>query len=267
MKKHILVTGSTDGIGKLTATALASQQHHVYIHGRNATKVRQTVEEIKESSNNPNIEGFVTDLSDLKQTKNLSSEIMKRTKHLDVLINNAGIYHNKENNVGGLDARFVVNYLTPYILTLELASALKNSKNARIINLSSAAQAAVSLEALTGNKQISVGEGYAQSKLALTMWSNYLSKQWPEQTIIAVNPGSLLNTKMVQEAFGHHWSSAEKGANILVSLAIDDIHGNHSGDYFDNDNGTYSQAHPDIYNEAKQAQLIDATEKLLIAYE
>ena len=78
---------------------------------------------------------------------------------------------------------------------------------------------ATEIEALKGNANLSTQESYAQSKLALTMWSFYFAKTNSKIMTIAVNPGSLLNTNMVKEAYGHHWSLADKGADILYELA------------------------------------------------
>ena len=115
-----------------------------------------------------------------------------------------------------------------------------------------------------GKFQISsVNESYAQSKLALTMWSFYLAKQLKNINVIAVNPGSLLNTKMVNEAFGKYWSSADKGANIIYELAVSENHKDVTGKYFDNDKGNYGKAHPDAYNEEVIAELIKVTDKIL----
>ncbi|MEO1672437.1 MAG: short-chain dehydrogenase, partial [Cyanobacteria bacterium J06631_2] len=86
-----------------------------------------------------------------------------------------------------------------------------------------------------------------------------------------VNPGSLLNTNMVKEAFGNHWSSADKGAKILYELAVSKDYQGASGKYFDNDypkgtlreRGTFAKAHPDAYNETKINKLIAETAKIL----
>ena len=83
------------------------------------------------------------------------------------------------------------------------------------------------------------------------MWSFYLAKKEPSINVIAVNPGSLLNTNMVKKAFGKHWSSADKGANILYELAVSEDYKGASGKYFDNDRGTFAEVHPDAYNETK----------------
>jgi hypothetical protein len=95
------------------------------------------------------------------------------------------------------------------------------------------------------------------------MWSFHLAKTVPEIAVIAVNPGSLLNTKMAHEAYGQHWSSADKGANILYDLAISEAYNGVTGKYFDNDKGTFGRAHPDAYDETEIDKLIRVTDDLV----
>ena len=262
--KTILITGSTDGIGKLVAIKFAEQGHEVYLHGRNREKLATVVSEIKEQTKNENIKGFVADFSDLDAVKQMAHQIEEESSKIDVLINNAGVYNSrKSQNYDGLDMRFVVNYLAPFVLTNELISLLKKGAAPRIINLSSAAQSSINYEVLTSVKKQSESETYAESKLALTMWSFYLAKKEPELDVIAVNPGSLLNTKMANDAFGKHWSSADKGATILYELAVLEDYKGASGKYFDNDRGTFAEAHPDTYDETKINKLITTTAKVI----
>ncbi|MEQ9279763.1 MAG: SDR family NAD(P)-dependent oxidoreductase [Balneola sp.] len=262
--RTILITGSTDGIGKLAATKLAKNGHQLIVHGRNSEKLENTISEIKEITNNDRVSGFVSDLSDFDSIKKMIADISNEFSSIDVLINNAGVLKSSivQNQIG-LDIRFAVNYFAPYLLTNGLLPILKNNDSPRIINLSSAAQATVSMDALAGKQQISSNEAYAQSKLALTMWSFAFAQNHPEITTIAVNPGSLLNTKMVQEAYGRHWSSADKGADILVELAVAEKHASNSGKYFDNDHGDFSDAHTDAYDQHKIDQLISVTNNIL----
>ncbi len=263
--KTILITGSTDGIGKLAALDLATQGHTVIIHGRNPEKINNTILEIKEKSKNPNVSGYVADFSNLNEVKRMSEQILADVPRLDVLINNAGVYNSKkENSEDGYDMRFAVNYFAPYILTNALMPLLRSSGNARIINLSSAAQSPVDLDALQGQTKLSQSDAYAQSKLALTMWSNYLADKEQDLIIIPVNPGSLLNTNMVKEAFGHHWSSADKGAQILTELAVSSEMETKSGRYYDNDQVSFGKAHRDAYDSDKIRKLVYETEKVIL---
>lgn len=260
----ILITGSTDGIGKLAAIKLAKDSCQVVLHGRNKEKLEKVISEIKELSDNENISGFVSDLADFSSIKRMVTEIKDTHPQIDVLINNAGVYNSStQQNQDGLDMRFAVNYFAPFLLTNGLFTLLKDSKSPRVINLSSAAQASVSIEALKGNESLTEQQAYAQSKLALTMWSFAFAKKHPEITTIAVNPGSLLNTKMVKEAFGHHYSSADKGADILYRLAISEKFADSSGKYFDNDQGDFNDAHKDANDEDKINSLITETEHIL----
>ena len=268
MSKTILITGSTDGIGKLAAFKLAQDGHTIIVHGRNENKVDALVSEIKATAKNPNISGYTADFSDLGAVDNMAKAIQQDIRKIDVLINNAGVFKSAVSKTKeGLDMRIVVNYLAPYVLTKAVLSLLKASDAPRIINLSSAAQSTVTPGVLNGQVSINVSEAYAQSKLALTMWSFDLAKKNETISVIAVNPGSLLNTRMVSEAYGQHWAPADKGANILYELAVSEVYEGVSGKYFNNDKGDpkgeFSPAHPDTYDEAKIEALIVATEYIL----
>lgn len=262
--KTILITGSTDGIGKLTAIKLAKDGHQLLLHGRNAEKLKNTISEIKELTANKNVSGFVSDLSDFNSIKKMIIDISNEFSSIDILINNAGVLKSPiQNNQDHLDIRFAVNYFAPYLLTNGLFQTLKNSNSPRIINLSSAAQSTISMDALKGKVQISSNEAYAQSKLALTMWSFDFARENQNIVTIAVNPGSLLNTRMANEAYGQHWSPAEKGVDILYDLALSTNHNNNSGKYFDNDKGVFSEAHNDAYNQEKINELLTETIQIL----
>ncbi|GAB3653707.1 SDR family NAD(P)-dependent oxidoreductase [Echinicola sediminis] len=262
--KTIVITGSTDGIGKLTAIKLGKDGHKLLLHGRNSKKLQVAISEVKKLSNNENITGFVSDFSEVGNVEKMLAEITDEVSEIDTLINNAGIFNSPfETNDDGFDIRFAVNFLAPYLLTRGLLPLLKKSASPRVINLSSAAQAAVSIDALKGGERLSAQQAYAQSKLALTMWSFSFEKAHPEIMTVAVNPGSLLNTKMVKEAYGHHWSSADKGADILYRLANLEKFTHSGGNYFDNDKGKFDLAHNDAYDQEKIDRLISATAEIL----
>lgn len=268
MNKTILITGSTDGIGKLAAIQLAKDGHELYLHGRNSDKLSAVITEVKELSNNENVKGFVADFSDRNAIKEMAAQINMELSKMDVLINNAGVLKSPTaNNKDGLEFRFAVNYFAPYLLTNALIPLLEKGTEPRIINLSSAAQATVSNTALLGKTSISTQAAYAQSKLAITMWSFHLAKAYENITTIAVNPGSLLNTNMVKEGYGFHRSSADKGGNILYDLAVSEEYKNSTGQYFDNDlgeeKGTFGKAHPEAYHQKAIDQLIELTKSVI----
>ncbi|MEM9675442.1 MAG: SDR family NAD(P)-dependent oxidoreductase [Bacteroidota bacterium] len=110
--KTILITGSTDGIGKLAAIKLAKEGHQVLLHGRNREKLENTIAETKKIAENDKVSGFVANLSDFSSIYPMISQLSSEVSAVDVLINNAGVFNIRvERNQDGLDMRFAVNYL------------------------------------------------------------------------------------------------------------------------------------------------------------
>jgi len=140
------------------------------------------------------------------------------------------------------------------------------SKNARVINLSSAAQAPVDLNALKGDVLLSSSsEAYAQSKLAITMWTNHMASLFKDNNpiIVSINPKSLLASKMVKEAYGIQGSDLSVGSDILVRAALSDDFKDASGKYYDNDIASFSNPHPDALDTGKCKKLVLQLEELI----
>ncbi|MCH2458130.1 MAG: SDR family NAD(P)-dependent oxidoreductase, partial [Henriciella sp.] len=221
--KTILLTGATDGIGLETAKRLLEQGHKLLLHGRNPQKLNALRGEFAKDHGEDRVETCVADLSDLKAVGAMADAILAGHDHIDVLINNAGVLKTSDPvTPGGLDVRFVVNTLAPMLLSRRLAPIIV--PGGRIVNLSSAAQAPVDFDALQGRRRLADNAAYAQSKLALTMWSNQYAEEGRAEDImvVAVNPGSLLATKMVKEGYGIPGSDIGIGAGILVRAALSD---------------------------------------------
>lgn len=259
--KTILITGATDGIGLETAQILAGLGHNLVIHGRNADKLKKTHKLLLEIAPNIEIDTYKADLSDFYQVAQLVDNIKKCHQPLDIIINNAGVFKTDKPVSGvGVDVRFVVNTISPFIITKGLLPVLKD--NGRIINLSSAAQAPVNLEAMRGSLTIADDfQAYAQSKLAITIWSQELARELKtDQVVLAVNPGSLLASKMVKEGFGLAGNDIGIGAEILVKASLSDKFAESSGRYFDNDSKTFSVPHVDAANSEKNKALMTILE-------
>lgn len=239
MSKTILITGATDGIGLLTAELLHDAGNNVVLHGRNRSKLDAAAAKISRTSG-ADIGTHVCDLADLEQVDVFANAVRDRHERLDVLINNAGVFKTPDpRTASGLDTRFVVNAIAPYKLTRGLMASVPS--DGRIINLSSAAQAPVDFTALYGQRQLSDMDAYAQSKRAITLWSIALATECASgPSIIAVNPGSLLASKMVQQGFGVPGNDLHIGADLLVEMATSDKFANVTGRYFDNDAGAFA---------------------------
>lgn len=263
MKKTILITGSTDGIGLETAKLLASEGHQILLHGRSESKLERAKQLVSAHASDGLTSGYIGDLSSPVAVGALSKAVQREHPNLDVLINNAGVFKLPSPVTSkGLDLRFVINTLAPYKLTRSLLPSL--GKSGRVVNLSSAAQAPVSLAALNGKSPLADGSAYAQSKLALTMWSRQMGLSLGAEgpVIVAVNPGSFLGSKMVREAYGMQGGDLRKGADILRRASLGGDFASASGLYFDNDSGRFAPPHADALAEQKVSQVTEAIERL-----
>lgn len=261
--KTIMITGATDGLGYETAKKLAGLGHTLLIHGRSSTKLDITKAALLDVSGSGTIETYKADFASLHDVKNLAASVLEHHSSLDVLINNAGVFK-IQNPItdAGLDARFVVNTMAPYLLTKLLLPTM--TPKSRVLNLSSAAQSSVDLNALAGKVKMTDAQAYAQSKLAILMWSFALAAQLGGSgpIFIAINPGSFLGTKMVKDAYGMKGHDISIGAEVLSRAALSDDFAMASGKYFDNDSGRFAQPHADALDLRKNQQLIDALSEL-----
>lgn len=257
MSKIVLITGATDGIGFEAAKRLASEGHRVLIHGRNSAKL-----EAARATIGGDTQTYLADLSHIADVLKLAGDITRDHARIDILINNAGVLKAPQTvTTDGLDLRFMVNTIAPYILTKRLLPLMGN--RGRIINLSSAAQAPVDLNALMGGGVMEAMTAYAQSKLAMTMWSQHLAAKHPDgPSFLSVNPGSLLATNMVKEGFGIAGHDIGIGATILRRAALDSDFADVSGRYFDNDAGAFAPPPSDAADPAKVSAVMQAIDAI-----
>lgn len=264
MTKTLLITGATDGIGFETAKMLAPLGHTLLLHGRSAAKLSAAKDAVSSLDGAGRIETYQADLSDLAQVRAMADAVTNDFESIDVLINNAGVFKlSQPFTQDGYDARFIVNVVAPYLLTKALLPTL--GAQGRVVNLSSAAQAPVNLPAFLAKTSFGDGEAYAQSKLALTMWSIGMAHELGAAgpMIVAVNPASFLGSKMVKEAYGHAGHDLRIGADILIRTALSDEFAEATGKYYDNDRHAFADPHPDALDPQKNLRVIEAIEQLI----
>lgn len=263
MTKTIFLSGSTDGIGLEAAKKLAGLGHNLILHGRNRAKLDQALEQVVSVNASGRIKGYLSDFSRHDDVTNLATRLRDNFGHLDILVNNAGIFRtNSPITKDGIDVRFMVNAIAPVMLCQLLLPLLP--KDGRIINLSSAAQAPVDIKAMDGRTQLEPLPAYAQSKLALTMWSHHMARIHPQGPVfVAINPGSLLATKMVREGFGTEGNDISIGVDALVQAAVAESFAPMSGHYFDNDAGRFGPPHADALDAEKCAIVVQAIERII----
>ena len=273
--KICLVTGSTSGIGKVTARELAKQGATVVLVSRTRAKGEATQTEITQATGNPHVELLVADLSLLADVRRLASEFQHTNSHLHLLVNNAGCaYPTRTLTSEGLEATLVVNYLAPFLLTELLLDRLKASAPARIVNVSSAqhANAHIDFDNLQGEKKYGNLSTYNQAKLAVLLWTYELARRLKGTgvTVNALHPG-ITATNFPSGmtgvlAWGMKLSkpfllTPEKGAQTTLYLATSPEVEGVTGKYFVKSHETKSSN--DSYDQTVGARLWEVTEQLV----
>ena len=200
--KVCLVTGATDGIGKVSARVLAELGAKVIIVGRNPEKSAIVLAELRSISGNENIDLLMADLAVMQEVRDLAEQVISRYDRIDVLLNNAGGYFTKHKITSdGLEMTFALNHMSYFLLTNKLMELLKYSAPARIVNVSSDAHYSVDIEFenLNGEQEYKAWKAYQKSKLANVLFTNELLKKVPGNiTVNCLHPG------FVATNFGHN---------------------------------------------------------------
>ena len=259
----VLVTGSTSGLGREVALAMAGRGAHVIVHGRNRERGLEVVERIA-AEGTGSASFYAADFGSMARVRALGEAILRDHGRLDVLVNNAGIWLQGESarrvNEDGHELSFAVNYLSHFVLTRMLLPIIPASPASRIVNVSSGAQTPIDFDDPMLESGYSGSRGYAQSKLAQILFTFDLAADL-EDTGIKVNalhPASLMDTNMVLAAGVRPRSSVEEGLEAVMHLIVSEDVG--SGRYFDGLRP--SRAHRQAYEEEARARLRRLSEEL-----
>ena len=193
--RYALVTGGSSGIGFETARGLASHFDVVGIVGRNPERLAEAAENLR--SGDARIETFQADFSSLEEVRELAADINTRFSSLDVLVNNAGVWHKDRTlSKDGYEETFAVNHLAHFSLTNQLKDLLAAGTSARVVNVSSSMHArpkSMNWDDLMFEKSWKGFWVYGHSKLANILFSNELSRRWKDLGITsnALNPGNV----------------------------------------------------------------------------
>jgi NAD(P)-dependent dehydrogenase (short-subunit alcohol dehydrogenase family) len=248
-EQTILVTGATDGLGRALAGELAAAGATVLVHGRNQERGRHTVETIITETGNQAVHWLRADLASLDEVRGLADQVLAEWPALHGLVNNAGIGTTlpgdgrRVESKDGYELRFAVNYLAGYLLTRRLLGLIERSAPARIVNVSSAAQAPIDFENAMLERGYDGMRAYAQSKLAQVMFTVDLADELDPQRVTAncLHPGTFMPTKMVRAAGVTPVTALQDGVSATLRLAADPELDKTSGRYF---NGA-REAEPD----------------------
>jgi NAD(P)-dependent dehydrogenase (short-subunit alcohol dehydrogenase family) len=251
----ILVTGSTDGVGRRVAQRFGATGAHVLIHGRNAMRGGGVKAAVEASGGTARV--YLADFASLDAVRALARSLADDYPRIDVLINNAGIGvgrpDQRELSCDGHELRFAVNYLSGFLLAHLLKDRI--ASGGRIINVASAGQHPIDFADVMLTRGYSGHRAYCQSKLAQIMFCFDLAQELRASGIgvYALHPATYMDTAMVRRDGIHPVTSVDAGADAIVTLAVARGLDGGTGLYFDG--RCLSRANAQAYDAAARARL------------
>jgi NAD(P)-dependent dehydrogenase (short-subunit alcohol dehydrogenase family) len=257
--KTVLVTGSTDGVGRYVAAKLASAGAKVLIHGRDEGRGKSLADEIRREGRGEAV-FYQADLSSLAGARRLAETVLAEQERLDIFISNAGIGSRslgaeRRTSADGHELRFAVNYLAGFLLAYLLLPLLKASAPSRIVNVASLGQHPLDFDDVMLTRGYSGSRAYAQSKLAQIMFTIDLAAELEGfgVTVNALHPATYMNTTMVREGGITPISTVEQGGEAILHLVEGDDVADKNGLFF---NGmSQTQANPQAYDAVARRRL------------
>ncbi|QQO21282.1 SDR family NAD(P)-dependent oxidoreductase [Bradyrhizobium diazoefficiens] len=264
--KTVLITGSTDGVGRYVASRLAAEGARVLIHGRDATRARSLIDEIvKAGGAAPTF--YQADLSSMSGTRALAEAVKRDHQRLHVLVSNAGIGSQNDGpqrqvSADGHELRFAVNYLSGFLLVHLLLPLLISAAPSRIVNVASLGQHPIDFDDVMITRGYSGSRAYAQSKLSQIMFTIDLADELKDAGITAnaLHPATYMNTTMVRAGGITPISTVEQGGAAILRLVEGDDVADKSGLFFNGMNE--ARANPQAYDADARKRLRELSLKL-----
>jgi NAD(P)-dependent dehydrogenase (short-subunit alcohol dehydrogenase family) len=223
--KVVLITGSTDGLGRDVARRVAAAGAHVLVTGRSVARGDSLVDEITKSGKG-SAKFYRADLASLDEVRRLADAVLRDNPRLDILINNAGVGlvfdTTRKFSAEGYEMHFAVNYLSHYLLTELLLPRLVASAPSRIINVASGSQTPIDFDDVMMTKGYTGGRGYAQSKLAQVMMTLDMAPALEKQGILtySLHPATTMATTMARVLNVKPRSTIAEGVESVVNAIV-----------------------------------------------
>lgn len=251
--KVVLITGSTDGLGREVARRVAALGADVIVHGRNQERGQAVVDEIA-AAGRGRARFYAADFASLDEVRRFAGTIQRDYPRIDVLVNNAGVLlRDRQVSRDGHELQFAVNYLAGFLLTRMLLPNIQAAATSRIVSVASAAQSPIDFTDVMLERPGRAAQGYGQSKLAQIMFTFDLAEalKGTGVTVTALHPATMMDTTMVRGSGMPSRTTVDEGAEALMrQITGADVQ---SGQYY---NGLRpARAHAQAYDAAARAQL------------
>lgn len=244
--KTCLITGATNGIGRVTAVELARMGAELFLTYRDKMRADETIAEIRNKTGSENVHLIRADLGSQRQVRAAAAEFLKTGRPLHVLINNAGLGNTRRLvTEDGIEMVFAVNHLAYFLLTMLLLDRIKQSAPARIVNVASLAHrfGTINFDDLGGERHYSIRGSYAQSKLANILFTYDLARRLDGTgvTVNCLHPGTIASglwtnngpfAQFIMSLARPFFKTSVQGAQTIIYLASSDKVEGVSGKYY-----------------------------------
>lgn len=246
MRRTVVITGASAGIGAEAAVELARRGDHVVLVGRNPGKLSAVVDRVRTDSSST-LDSYVCDFAVFDDVRRTGAEIAAKYALIDVLANNAGLIAKQQTStVDGHDLTIQVNHLAPFLLTSLLLDRVTAAQAGRIITTSSAAHTTGWLDPDDldfARRRWQRWRAYGDSKQANILFTTELSWRLRETPVVATcfHPGVVRTDfgdstrlfRAVKRLSPVGFVSPSQGASTLVQLATTEDGRAIPGGYFD----------------------------------
>jgi NAD(P)-dependent dehydrogenase (short-subunit alcohol dehydrogenase family) len=241
MKRLAVITGTTHGIGRVTAQSLAAADFHVVQLCRNLPLAKVVAEEIQATHPDASVDSIACDLADLTSVRGAGIALREHYGPLTLLILNAGMAATtRQRTASGMDLNFAVNHLGHFLLVELLRGQM--APQGRIITVGSLAhyRGTLDLDAVQQpDERIAPISSYARSKLANVLHSLALARRLDGSGITAncVHPGIVATNLLprwvqwIQRVVRRQMFDETRGAESTLKLALGDEFEGRSGLY------------------------------------
>ncbi|MFP6797203.1 MAG: SDR family NAD(P)-dependent oxidoreductase [Pseudomonadales bacterium] len=243
-----VVTGTTHGIGTITATRVAAAGYRLIMLVRDVHLAETLATTITAATGNHAIEVVLCDLSSIASVNDAVAEVLRRTSVIHLLINNAGtVIRRRTTSADGIELTFATNHLGPFVLTTGLRTRLEVADASRVVNVASAVyrNGSQDFETVLEPHGETGLRAYATSKLANVLFTLALHRRTRGTGITAncLHPGvvatnlagdnRLLRLGMKLGRTLGIMRSPEQGAENTIQLALSVECATASGGYYD----------------------------------
>ncbi|PAV61491.1 hypothetical protein WR25_11327 isoform A [Diploscapter pachys] len=270
-RRTILITGSTDGIGRQTAADLAAHpENFVIIHGRSEEKCLAAKEFIANEcgGSRTNLDFVVADLSVLSEVVELANEVERRFPSLNVLLCNAGVLNQRRlETKDGLEMMFQVNHLANFILARQLLPLLAKNAPARIGLVSTICYEwhPLDFSDLEAKNKYDMYEQYSKTKLMNFMFGLKLSREVPGGVTVNICEPGVVDTKLLRQG-PYPGGPVKDGAISSIKLVMDSELDKINGAYYDSTGKRVQKLSEDSTDQAQQDKIWQVSEEIAVKH-